>query len=78
MVPVKLGVEVVWAIFTPKNVNQSSKIKQIACAPIYSKPGSKHKSDLLDHLSDAFNIVSTKFGEGVQFIIARDTNELRL
>ena len=45
---------------------------------IYSKPGSKHKSDLLDHLCDAFNIVSTKFGEGVQFIIAGDTNKLRL
>ena len=76
--PVKWGVEAVWAILTPKDVNQTSKIKRIACASIYSKPGSKHKSDLLDHISEALNIVSTKFGEGLHFIIAGDTNELRL
>ena len=76
--PVKWGVEAVWVILTPKDVNQTSKIKRIVCASIYSKPGSKHKTDLLDHISEAFNIVSTKFGEGLQFIIAGDTNELRL
>ena len=78
LVPVKWGVEAVWAILTPKQISQSSKIKRIACAAIYSKPGSKSKTDLLDHISEAFNIVSTKFGEGVHFIIAGDTNELRL
>ena len=76
LVPVKWGVEAVWAILTPKQTSQSSKIKRIACAAIYSKPGSNSKTDLLDHISEAFNIVSTKFGEGVHFII--DTNELRL
>ena len=78
LVPVKWGVEAVWVILTPRHINQSSKIKRIACASVYSKPGSRSKSDLLDHISDAFNIVSTKFGEGVHFIIAGDTNELRL
>ena len=33
---------------------------------------------MLNHISDAFNIVSTKFGRGVHFIIAGDTNDLRL
>ena len=51
---------------------------KIACAAIYSKPGSKHKSDLLDHLSDTFNILSAKFGKGLHFCIAGDTNELNL
>ena len=77
IVTVKWGVEAVWAIVTPKQISQTSKIQNIACAAIYSKPGSRHKTDMLNHLSDAFNIVSTKFGRGTHFIIAGDTNELR-
>ena len=72
------GVEAVWCLLTPKHVSQTSKIQKIACASIYSKPGSKHKSDLLDHISDAFNILNSKFGRGLHFIIAGDTNDLRL
>ena len=63
---------------TPKQVSQASKIKKIACAAIYSKPGSKHTSDLLDHISDAFNVLNSKYGHVLHFIIAGDTNELRL
>ena len=78
LVNVKWGVEAVWCLLTPKNVTKDSKIQKIACAAIYSKPGSKHKSDLLDHLSEAFNILSAKFGRGLHFCIAGDTNELNL
>ena len=78
LIPVKWGVEAVWALITPKNTNQTSKIQRIACAAIYSKPGSRSKSDLLDHISDAFNIVNAKYGKGLHIIIAGDTNDLRL
>ena len=78
LIHVKWGVEVVWTLLTPKNVSQSSKIQHIACTAIYCKPGSRHKSDLLDHISDAFNIVNTKYGKGLHMILAGDTNELRL
>ena len=67
-----------WCLLTPKNVNNDSKIKKIACAAIYSKPGSKHKSDLLDHISESYNILKSKYGQGLHFIIAGDTNELKL
>ena len=33
---------------------------------------------LLDHISDTFNILSTKYGRGLEFIIAGDTNDLKL
>ena len=33
---------------------------------------------LLDHISDAFNILSTKYGRGLHFVIAGDTNDLKL
>ena len=78
LVNVKWGVEAVWCLLTPKNSTRSSKIQKIACAAIYSKPGSKQKSDLLDHISEAYSILSAKFGKGLQFCIAGDTNELNL
>ena len=78
LINIKWGVEAVWCLVTPKNVTKQSKIQKIACAAIYSKPGSKHKSDLLDHLSEAFNILNAKFGNGIHFCIAGDTNELNL
>ena len=35
------------------------------------------KSDLLDHISDAFNILNSKFGRCLHFLIAGDTNKFR-
>ena len=35
-----MGVDAVWALVTPKNVSQTSKIKIIECAAVHSKPGS--------------------------------------
>ena len=78
MVNIKWGVEAVWCLVTPKNVTKKSRIQKIACAAIYSKPGSKQKSDLLDYLSDAFNVISSKYGNGIHFCIAGDTNDLNL
>ena len=51
---------------------------KIACGSIYLKPGSKHKSDLLDHISDAFNLLSARYGKGLHFCLAGDTNVLKL
>jgi hypothetical protein len=45
---------------------------------LYSKPDSRKKSLLLDHISHAFNLISTKYGNGLHFIIAGDTNDLKL
>ena len=72
------GVEIVWASLHPKNVTRSSKIQEIFVAAIYSKPNSHFKTKLLDHISDVFNVMSTKKEHGVHFILAGDTNELKL
>ena len=47
LIQIPWGVEAVWGIITPKNINQTSKIKKIACCALYSKPNSKKKSLLL-------------------------------
>ena len=78
LVQIPWGVEAVWCVLTPKNVKHDSMIHKIACCAMYSKPGSKKKTLLLDHISDAYNILSSKFGRGLHFLLAGDTNELNL
>ena len=78
LITIKWGVEVVWCILTPINITSTSKIIKIACASVYYKPGSKSKSDLIDHIAEAYTILSTLYEKGLHFIIAGDTNELNL
>ena len=78
LINIKWGVEVVWCLLTPLNVTPSSRIQKVACASVYCKPGSKQKTDLQDHIAEAFNVLSTKYQNGLHFIIAGDTNELNL
>ena len=78
IVQIPWGVEAVWCVLTPHNVSHDSKVQKIACCAIYSKPNSKRKTLLLDHISDAFNILSTRYGRGLHFILAGDTNDLKL
>ena len=63
---------------SPKDITNNSKIKKIAVCSFYSKPDSRKKSLLLDHINQAFNIISTKYGNGLHFIIAGDSNDLKL
>ena len=78
LVQIPWGVEAVWCVLTPKNISNDSKIQKIACCSVYSKPNSKKKSLLLDHISDAYNILKTKYGRGLHYVIAGDTNDLKL
>ena len=78
IIQVKLGIEIVWCLLTPMNATSKSKIQKIACASVYCKPGSKSKSDLHDHIAEAYNLLSTKYQKGLHFIIAGDTNDLNL
>ena len=78
LIQVKWGVEAVWALLTPKTLSQNSKIQHIACASIYSKPNSKSKSEMYDHITEAFHILNSKYQRGLHFIIAGDTNDLNL
>ena len=72
------GVEVVWAILTPKNVSNVSKIQKIVVGSIYSKPDSRKKSLLLDHISEVYHLLSSKYRKGLHWILAGDTNDLNL
>ena len=79
VINVPWGCEIVWCVLTPKNIQKDDdKIQKIVCGSFYSKPGSKYKSKLLDHISDTYNYLSTKYKKGLHWILARDANDLKL
>ena len=78
LVQIPWGVEAVWCVLTPKNVTNDSQIQKIACCAVYCKPSSKKKTLLLDHIADAYNVLGKKYGKGLHYVIAGDTNDLKL
>ena len=43
-VPIPWGVEAVWAVLTPRNVTNASKVQKIVVCSLYSKPDCRKKS----------------------------------
>ena len=73
------GVEAVWALLTPKNAQPSNQFSHIAVASIYYRgPKSTRKDALFDHIAESYHFLMAKYGMGLQFIIAGDTNRLNL
>ena len=78
VIQVPWGVEVVWALVTPKNIHNDSKIKKIVVGAVYVKPNSRKKTETIDHISDVYNQLGVKYPKGLHWIIAGDTNDLKL
>ena len=72
------GAEIVWAVLTPKNISNASKMQKIVVASVYCKPDSRKKTLLLDHIAEVYNLLSAKYKKGLHWIICGDTNDLRL
>ena len=78
LIEIPWGCEATWAMLTPKNVTNASRIQKKALCSMYSKPDSRNKTKLLDHIAQAYNIISAKYQTGLYFILAGDTNDLKL
>ena len=78
-ITVPYGVEAVWVLLTPKSAKPNGFIKHIAAAAIYYRgPKSTRKDALFDHIAQTFTFLNAKYGQGLQYIIAGDTNRLNL
>ena len=78
-ITVPIGVEAVWALITPKQKNHQTPVKYIAlCALYYRGPKSTTKQELFDHIASTYHFLCSKYGHGIDFIIAGDTNRLNL
>ena len=78
LITIPWGVEAVWAIITPKGTTKDSKIQHIAVCSFYCKPDSRTKTQLLDHINQAYHTLSAKYKKGLHFILAADSNDLKL
>ena len=79
LVTIPWGVEAVWAILTPKTLTNDSKIKRIAICSFYNcNKHSKFKTALINHIAEAFNIISRKYTTGLHFMLAANENHLNL
>ena len=78
VIQVPWGVEITWALLTPKLISNDSIVQKIVLGSIYSKPNSRKKTAMLDHISETYNFLSTKYGKGVYWMLAGDTNDLKL
>ena len=78
MVSIPYGVEITWAMLTPKQVFPTSVVKKIAVASIYCKPDSRKKTLLLDHIAETYHMLSATYLDGLHFILAGATNDLKL
>jgi hypothetical protein len=73
------GVEAVWALLTPKTGKTKGFIKHIDVAAIYYRgPKSTKKQELFDHIAESYNLLMAKYGAGLHFILAGDTNRINL
>ena len=72
------GVEIVWAVLTPKNANNASTIQRIVVASVYNKPRSRKTEKLYLHIAEVYNLLSKKYRNGLHWLICGDTNDLKL
>ena len=78
VIQIPWGVEAVWALITPKGIQSNSLIQRIVCGSLYMKDSSKSCAPLLDHITDVYNILSSKYTKGLHWILAGDTNRMKL
>ena len=61
-----------------KNETNASRIQQIMVGSIYSKPDSRKNSLLLDHIAQVYNLFSSRYRNGLHWILCGDTNGFKL
>ena len=71
------GIECIWTVISPKGATSMCKVQKIIVGSFYSPPGSRKKSVLLDHISEVFHQMSSKY-QNPNWIICADSNDLKL
>ena len=73
VITVPTDIEAVLALLTPKGGGCNANIKNLAVCSYYYTEKTK-RSDFIDHISEAFNVLSSKYSPGLQFIMAGAQN----
>ena len=78
IITVPIDVEVSWALLTPKYRNSKSRFNHIAVASVYYSSSQTRKGMFLDHIVESYNILSSKYGSELGFLMVGDVNKLNL
>ena len=77
VITVPVTVEAVWSLVIPKCATSKSRVRNIAVASVYYTKATK-RSDFIDHISEAYTILSAKYGPNLDFAICGDFNRLNI
>ena len=77
LITVPTDVEVAWSLITPKR-RCSNRIKHIVLASVYYSSKFTKKNMLIDHLSETYHILCSKYGSDLKFVFGGDFNRLNL
>ena len=78
IITVPVNVEAVWALLTPKHRSANTRIKHIAVCSAYYSSTQTRKADFLDHISQAYHLLCSKYGSDLKFLIVGDLNRLNI
>ena len=78
VVNIPWGVEMTWALLTPKDVSNNSIVQHIVLGAIYVRPKKPNKTLVYDHIAEVYNVLNARYGKGLFWCIAGDTNKLKL
>ena len=77
-IPAQEEIESCWALFTPKQNNNSMKVKRIAVGSYYVSPRSRHKQEVIDHIISTIHSLRAKYANEVHFLVGGDFNRLEI
>ena len=70
------GVEICWAMFTPKHFDRAlHRVQKICVGSVYVSPRSKFKEEAVDHIIDTIHLINST-EESVHFLIGGDLNRV--
>ena len=79
LVTVPTEVEAVWVVLQPKDRSKSQSFKFIAvCSYYYAGPKRTPRNVIYDHIAETCNVLASKYGEDLEFILSSDSNKLNL
>ena len=76
-IPVPLGIEVKWCVFTPLQLDDKlQRVQRICVAAIYIAPRSPFKEETVDHIIHTIHSIRAKYDTKVNFLLAGDFNRV--
>ena len=72
------GVEVVWAVISPKKHPKYAKVKNICLASVYISPKSRFKKETIAHIVESIQLMKSYYNNEIKYVISGDFNKVSI